>query len=242
MAERAALITVCAAELLLVAHERADEIAGAMQYLEHTSAPWSRLRAAILRYWDDTRHPLPLDLIARERGQQTRQRAISNVWDDLRWAFEQAKFSKLPTGYLTRMHSRLFDVDGPFGRLTPAIASRNADTLLRLLREPELSDLGTLIDRVTVELAPQHTLFEGDRRLNYLSKLERIATVAERLSASPGTGARHTFAIPASANAVMAELTGLWPAMQAAVSASEAPEHQLTRAGLDDLNAIRSAP
>jgi hypothetical protein len=111
-----------------------------------------------------------------------------------------------------------------------------------LLREPELSDLGTLIDRVTVELAPQHTLFEGDRRLNYLSKLERIATVAERLSASPGTGARHTFAIPASANAVMAELTGLWPAMQAAVSASEAPEHQLTRAGLDDLNAIRSAP
>lgn len=232
--ERIALAAVCAAELLVGrGHPEAYE---ALSLLDDLPDPWRRLTDALTRHQESFARPLPLNLIQADIDRARRRQTEEALWGELEEAYTRAEQVKVRFDQITRAHAHLFSKDQVFGRLRPLIDARDADGVRRWLEQPELNDLGALLDRVTLQLSPGTAVLEGKRRSGYLRRFQGVLTAATNLgwqSAESGAGDR----IPSAVHAIAEELAGLWKSLLS--TAGDDPEARLTHAILEDLAVIR---
>lgn len=241
-AERTAAVAVGCAELLLVEHGTGcgDQIAEALRAVEHLPTPWEHLRTAVLKYWNEVRRPLPLELIADEIAWDERHHLALRKWNDLEKALAAARQVKMPKDHLLRMHTDLFSGDGTFGQLSPILRHQEAAALQRWLDDPRLSDPGSLIDRITVEITPQGDLLEGRRRRTYVESLETIVAVARGILASPVGNRPPTSHLSTIARDVARALTEHCTALESTLTGSGESEHWLASDALAELTPLLS--
>ncbi|MDT3446729.1 hypothetical protein [Pseudofrankia sp. BMG5.37] len=236
--EWAVLLTVAVHGLLATGSEDlADAVAIA---LPRSRSPWTTLGTVALRWWEDTRRPLPVDGLRSTEARRLREADSADRWRDLDRALEAFDRFSPPFTVGTGTQRFLLRADGPLSLLTEAARSKDRVALVTWLEDPRLADVGGWVDAATRD-AGSTKLIEGHLRPPFVNRVAAIVDAARAVAEldEAGAGASKVFDdMLGAARTTATSLRAAMPDAHAALAGLDAPERTLADVALADLREL----
>ena len=208
--------------------------------LARAQPPWAEAAGIALEWWDTAQRPLPMDRIRRAEHRNQAARQTERLWTELVKALQA--FVRFVPGYESGSGTQKFlnRAGGPLNLLLQAADGRDRSAVEAWLEDPGLDNVGLWVDEAT-RAAGISKLIHGHMRPPFVSRIETIVSAARAVARDTAESRAKAEAFDDTAglaDATVAALRRILPAVNAALPVLAEPEHALAARAVRDLERL----